>query len=310
VARRGRLTIHPFGTTMRFETDDPRIGSAASKAIARYPSWPAVGGEIVVRVTEAPMRPVEWPEVSMQEHDGGMELSCGGTVMRVSVASGEVELALDGALATVDDALRMFVEAALWSPLIAGGKVHAVHSGFVATARGAGLLLRGESGAGKSTLSYSCVRRGMQFVSDDWVYGIAGTRPDVLLGYPWRMWMTSDAAARFAELRTMSTVPHPSIDREKVPVEPPVRRRRIDAPVGAIVLIAVDDRLSLDEVDRAEAAERFDRSALDSERGSLPPEWVAALLDRPCYVLRRGTDPVAAAELLHQLARRIERNDV
>ena len=197
----------------------------------------------------------------------------------------------------------MYVEAALWSPLIGGGRLHAVHSGLVGW-RGAGLVLRGPSGAGKSTLTYACLRRGMEVVSDDWVYGVADRRPDRLWGYPWRMWMTTDASARFPELASIPSRPHPGADRIKVPVEPPPHRRRVAAHVAAVVLIDVDGELDLRPVDGHEALRRFSQSALDSERGSLPETWVDGLLDRPCYVLHRGSSPDEAAGLLRDLAAR------
>ena len=301
--RRHRLTIHPFGVRLTIESDEPRVIDAARFALARYPGDAGLGGDLTLVATALPGRPAAWPKVAVAEHDDGIEVTCGGSTLRTFPGEGRCTLAIDDCLARVDDAVRMFVEAALWSPLIAGDRLRAVHSGLVSW-RGAGLLLRGPSGAGKSTLTYACLRGGMEVVSDDWVYGVAGRRPDRLWGYPWRMWMTIDASARFAELAAVPPRPHPGADRMKVPVEPPPHRRRVAASVAAVVLIDRDGDLGLRQVDQGEATERFVQSALDSERGSLPAAWVDELLDRPCYVLRRGTSPDAAAELLRDLAAR------
>jgi hypothetical protein len=51
-----------------------------------------------------------------------------------------------------------------------------------------------------------------------------------------------------------------------------------------------------------EALERFWAPALPTEREHLTDAWVRGLLDRPVFVLRRGTDPEAAAQVLAELA--------
>jgi hypothetical protein len=313
VARRRQLTIHPFGATMHIVADDDRVLYAARAALARYPSDARVPArasiELDVTTNDASVadHDVPWPNVDVVEGPEGIVVRCGLTTLRTETASGQCSLVVDRALLAVDDALRMFVEAAFWSPMIAGRTLHAVHSALVVVG-GAGLLLRGQSGAGKSTLTYACLRRGMGVCSDDWVYGVAGRRPDRMFGYPWRMWMTPDAAARFPELAEAAPVPHPSVDRWKIPIIPPSARRRAAAELSAVVMLETHGDLGIDPLDHAAALERFSRSALDSERDSLPADWVQELLDRPCYVLRRGSSPDAAAEVLHDLGRRVASN--
>ena len=71
-----------------------------------------------------------------------------------------------------------------------------------------------------------------------------------------------------------------------------------------IVLLDADTTLSLEPIDRDEARQRFWDASLPIERDDLPHDFVEGLLDRPTYVLRRGTSPDDAAELLRELATR------
>ncbi len=70
----------------------------------------------------------------------------------------------------------------------------------------------------------------------------------------------------------------------------------------AIVFIDGDGTLSIDEIDGAQALERFWESSLPTEQQMLPADWVGCLLDRPRFVLHRGDSPTAAAEALQRLA--------
>jgi hypothetical protein len=139
-------------------------------------------------------------------------------------------------------------------------------------------------------------------VSDDWVYAATDGGADRLAGYPWRIMLTEPAAARFAELHDVPTVPHTSEEGRKVRITPAADGRTVMADVTAVVLLDPDITLSLDPADAATAHDRFWSAALPSERQHLSPAWVGALLDRPVYVLRRGPDPDAAAGLLDELA--------
>jgi hypothetical protein len=212
-----------------------------------------------------------------------------------------VLLDLPSSLLAVQDALRIFVESAFTAAAVRAGQLYAVHSALVAH-RGVGVLLRGQSGAGKSTLTYSCLRQGLQVCSDDWVYAPANVPPSRFAGYPWRMMMTEDAAARFPELKGQPTVPHPAAEGRKVPVVPPVELQLATAKVDAVVLLDPDTELSLAPISVEEALERFWASALPTEREHLADGWVRALMERPVYLLRRGTDPSAAVQALIRLA--------
>ncbi len=296
-----RRRFRPFGATVSVCCDDSAVLEACGAAVARFPTDLGVTADLTVVATTIAAGEPAWPVTSVRQWDGGLELRCGAGSMVVDHGAGTASLALPPELLACSDALRCFVEGAVSSLLIGGGWVHAVHSGLVVTPGGAGLLLRGPSGAGKSTLSYACLRAGFGLCSDDWVYGVAADPPDRLVGYPWRLFLVEESAARFAELAGVPVVPHPGADRVKVPVEPPVSRRRRSARVDAVVLLDPSPDLGLEPITPAEAADRFWGPALPSERADLPSAWVEALLDRPCYVLRRGTDPDDAAALLRSL---------
>jgi hypothetical protein len=118
------------------------------------------------------------------------------------------------------------------------------------------------------------------------------------------MMLTQDAASRFPELAGIELVPHTSAEGWKMPVVPAADRRHAEHRVDAVVLLDADTRLSLEPVDRDEARQRFWDASLPIERDHLTDEWVEGLLDRPTYVLRRGTSPDDAAALLQELATR------
>jgi hypothetical protein len=116
------------------------------------------------------------------------------------------------------------------------------------------------------------------------------------------MMMTEDAASRFPELAGAATVPHPAAEGRKVPVLPPDAQRLPVAPADALVLLDPSTELSLLPVSLDEAIERFWAPALPTERDTLADGWVRQLVDRPVFVLRRGTDPDAATQALVDLA--------
>jgi hypothetical protein len=119
---------------------------------------------------------------------------------------------------------------------------------------------------------------------------------------PVRVSLVPGAPSHFPELATVAPVPHPGADRFKLPIEPPLSRRRRSASADAIVFLDPSPELSIRQVATDEATELFWQPALPSERADLPLAWVDRLLDRPCYVLQRGTSPMAAAELLKTVA--------
>ena len=298
-----RRVLRPYGARLSLWADDRRFFDACAPALARYPRGPAgTGGPdltICARTgVDSPDDPA-WPRTAVDHGDRRLVLHCGSARMEADAGAGTADLVVPPALLGVDDAVRMFVEGAVATLLISGGWLHAVHAALVQL-DGRWLLLRGPSGAGKSTLTYACLRAGAAVCSDDWVYGVVGSRPDRLWGYPWRLFLVPEATHRWDELRGAPSVLHPGADRLKVPIVPPRPRRRRGGPVDAVVLLDPSPSLGLRSVSRAEAAERFWGPALPTERRDLPPAWVDELLDRPSYVLARGTDPDDAVSLLRR----------
>lgn len=300
-----RRRLQPFGIAFDLDTDDARVLDAAGAALARFPRGAGGAGQLHLEVrtgcdtAEDPAWPVT--SVALDEHDRTLTLRCGSARLHADIAAGRASAVLPPSLLAVPDAVRMVVEGAFSALAINAGILHAVHAGLV-TYRGRGLLLRGPSGAGKSTLTYAALAAGCRVVSDDWTYAVAAEAPDRLWGYPWRVFLVDEAMRFFPELAGAPRVAHPGADRIKLAVEPPVNRRRRGSAVDAVVFLDPDRRLSLCAIDAAEAAERFWTPALPTERRGLPERWVAGLLRRPTYVLRRGEDPHAAAALLQELA--------
>lgn len=300
-----KRTVHPFGVRFAITADDPRVPAAADAALARYARRPIGDGPTLrlhaTTVLDTADDPA-WPTTAASFADGRLTLRCGGATLHADATTGRAELTLPPALAAVPDAVRMFVEGAASTLLINAGHLHAVHAGLVSFG-GRTFLLRGPSGAGKSTLTYACLRAGAAVASDDWVYAVPGEDPAHLWGYPWRLFLVAEALGFFPELAGRDAVLHPGADRLKIPIEPPVVRRRRRARVDAVVLLDPDPELGLRAVSADEARRRFWAPALPTERRDLPGAFVDELLDRPCFVLHRGTDPNAAAARLQALAR-------
>jgi hypothetical protein len=293
-----------MGATVRLHDAPEELRAAVAAGLARYPSDMGVSGDHDVRcvvVGDDPDVDPAWPTMTADDGDETLVVTCGTAVATLHYDYGVVMLQLPESILGEQDALRLFVEAAFTAFHVRAGRLHAMHSALVAH-DGVGLVLRGPSGAGKSTLTYSCMRLGMSVCSDDWLYAATGQPAGRFAGYPWRMMMTEDAASRFAELAELGTVPHPAAEGRKVPVVPPAAQQLITANANAVVLLDPADELSLEPISLDEALDRFWEPALPTEREHLTDEWVRALLDRPVYVLRRGTDPQAAAEALRQLA--------
>lgn len=293
---------HPFGAALRIRSASPELVAAVEGGLAQYPdlglrapmAWD-------VAVVDDGRDDPAWPRVTATDRDEELLIRCGTAEVRLRHADGSATFVLPRSLCSVPDALALLAESVVTSYHVRGGRLQAVHSALVSR-DGVGVLLRGPSGAGKSTLTYACSRRGMTVASDDWVYAATDGGADRLAGYPWRIMLTEPAAARFAELDGVATVPHTSEEGRKVRVTPSVEARTVVADVAAVVLLDADESLSLTPADATEASDRFWGAALESEREHLSPAWVDALLGRPVYVLRRGTDPDTAAALLDQLA--------
>jgi len=293
----------PLGVALHLEQPPAELMDAVDAGLGRYPTDLGVRGSLKVRTEVHADQPGDpaWPRITAEDGPDQLVVRCGSATMTLRYSTGHVLLDLPSSLLAVPDALRIFVESAFTAAGVHAGELYAVHSALVAH-RGVGLLLRGPSGAGKSTLTYSCLRQGLQVCSDDWVYAPATVAPSRFAGYPWRMMMTEDAAARFPELKGQATVPHPAAEGRKVPVVPPVELQLATATVHAVVLLDPDTELSLTPISVDEALERFWASALPTEREHLADDWVRALMSRPVHLLRRGTDPGAAVQALVRLA--------
>lgn len=291
-----------MGASLRVHACPPALMSAIDAGLGRYPDDLALQLELDVVVETHDDRPGDpaWPRVTATDDPGTLVVRCGSAALTLHHDSGEALLQLPESLLGVTDALRLFVESCFTALAVRRGQLLAVHSALVAD-RGIGLLLRGPSGAGKSTLTYSCMRRGMAVCSDDWVYAPARGDAGRFAGYPWRMLMTEDAAARFPELDGVPTVPHPAAEGRKVPIVPPFEQQLATCVASAVVLLDPSPELALRRIDTAEARARFWAPALPTERDHLPESWVSSLLDRPAFVLHRGTDPAAAAQALADL---------
>lgn len=293
--------FEPMGVSLTIRSESAELIAAIEAGLARYPAM-GVGGEMTIDATVHAGADVSgWPTVEAVDGPDELTVRIGSSVAVLQYATGNVRMDLSTALCAVPDALRLLAESVFTAYGVRGGRLHAVHSALVVH-DSVGLVLRGASGAGKSTLTYSCLRAGMAVCSDDWIYASAQAPAGEFAGYPWRMLMTQDAAARFPELADATTVPHPAAEGRKIPVHPPAGQQVVTADAHAVVLLDPDPQLAVRELSTAEAHERFWAPALPTEREYLGEAWVAELLDRPVFVLQRGTDPVTAVQRLAELA--------
>ena len=294
-------SYEPMGVRLTVRSESTELLVAIEAGLALYPSM-GVGGAMTIEATVHAGEPVSgWPRVQPTDGPDELAVRIGDSVAVLRYATGEVRMELSAALCATPDALRLLTESVFTAYGVRGGRLHAVHSALVVH-DGVGLVLRGASGAGKSTLTYSCLRAGMGVCSDDWIYANAQAPAGVFAGYPWRMLMTEDAAARFPELAGAATVPHPAAEGRKVPVFPPASQHVVTAAANAVVMLDPSPQLALRELAADEVRERFWAPALPTEREHLGETWVAELLARRVFVLQRGTDPVAAVQRLAELA--------
>ncbi|MGB8861399.1 MAG: hypothetical protein WCC60_19230 [Ilumatobacteraceae bacterium] len=292
----------PMGVRVTLRTDSPEMADAIEAGLARYPPMGVRGSldlDVVVH-DDCPGDP-GWPRVLPADGSTELVVRIGSSIATLLYATGAVRIDLARSLCAVPDALRLLAESVFTAYGVRGGALHALHSALVVH-DGVGLVLRGASGAGKSTLTYSCLRTGMGVCSDDWLYADASATAGTFAGYPWRMLMTEDAAARFPELAGAVTIAHPAAEGRKIPVHPPTAQQVVTAEARAVVMLDPSPHLALRELNLGEALERFWAPALPTEQAHLAGEWVAQLLARPVYVLQRGTDPIAAVQLLAELA--------
>ena len=292
----------PMGVAVSVHSESPEMVTAIEAGLAQYPAM-GVHGSLRIDVAVHDDRDGDpgWPTVRPVDTAERLHIRIGSTTAVLDHGRGEARVSVSRSLCAVPDALRLLAESLFTAAAVRAGQLHALHSALVVH-EGVGLVLRGPSGAGKSTLTYGCLRSGMTVCSDDWLYAPARQPAGRFAGYPWRMLMTEDAATRFPELAGVTTVPHPAAEGRKVPVHPPVAQQAVTAEAAAVVMLDPHRVLALRPLDAMEASERFWAPALPSERAHLATEWVAQLLDRPVYVLQRGTDPVAAVQCLAELA--------
>jgi len=291
----------PMGVRLTVRSESTELFSAVAAGLARYLSLGVHGAMTIEATMYAGTADSGWPRVQAADGPDELTVRIGDSVAVLQYATGAVRMKLSVALCAVPDALRLLAESVFTAYGVRAGRLHAVHSALVVH-DGVGLVLRGASGAGKSTLTYSCLRAGMGVCSDDWIYANAQAPAGVFAGYPWRMLMTEDAAARFPELAGATTVPHPAAEGRKVPVFPPAGQQVVSAAADAVVMLDPSPQLAVRELSVTEAHDRFWAPALPTERDHLSDAWVAELLARPVFVLQRGTDPVAAVQRLAELA--------
>ena len=297
------LRLRPFGSELVVRASSAEVVAAVQGGLGRFPEDLGIGGalSITVAVHSATDDDPAWPDVRADLDDVKLIIRCGSSHATVWLDTGIAEMSLSASLVDIEDAVRLFVESAFTATHVHHDRLVAVHSALVSR-DGIGLMLRGPSGAGKSTLTYSCLRRGMGITSDDWLYAAAQQPAARFAGYPWRMLMTEDAASRFPELRGVATVPHTSQEGRKIAVFPAAEQQVTLQRVDAVVMLDPDPRFSLLPVSLSEATDRFWAASLPTERDHISAEWAAGLLDRPVYVLRRGSSPEAAAAALDDLA--------
>ena len=102
---------------------------------------------------------------------------------------------------------------------------------------GRGVLIGGRSGAGKSTLAATLARRGLTFVSDDWVYLAAGPKPRVH-AMPVPLKLLPDSVAWFPELGNLQAATAENGEMS-IQVDPAVAfsaRRAFCAEPGVVIL--------------------------------------------------------------------------
>ena len=169
---------------------------AIQRSFGGYPSDVEVGGSlhIVAEVIDDAAGDPAWPVVTATSTPESLRIECGSARVVLDHGTATAHMVLPRSLCDVPDALSLLAEAVFTSLHVQAGRMHAIHSALVER-DGVALLLRGPSGAGKSTLTYACLRRGMTVVSDDWVYAPSHGEPGQILGYPWRIMLTEQAAA-------------------------------------------------------------------------------------------------------------------
>lgn len=297
------LHFRPFGSSLTLETASAEVIAAAREGLGRYPEDLEIGGALTITagVHAGGSDDPGWPTVAADLDAERLMIRCGSSQAIVRFGAGAADISFAASMLPIADGVRLFLEAVFTSIHVHHARLVAVHSALVSR-DGVGVMLRGPSGAGKSTLAYSCLRRGMSITSDDWLYAAAKRPAGWFAGYPWRMLLTDEAAARFPELADHASVPHTSAEGHKVAISPPDSQRVELQDVRAVVIVDPDGPLALRAVSATEAIERFWAAALPTEREHISTEWVRGLLTDRTYVLGRGASPDDAAAVLDDLA--------
>ena len=187
---------------------------------------------------------------------------------------------------------------ALLNWALAGPTSRLVHAGAVGRDRG-GALLVGPGGSGKSTLALACLRAGLGYVGDDYVFLVADGGPVAHALYG-----TAKADDRTLDLvgGLRRAFPPQGADGEKAVLR--VDPVRPSAPLTAVVLPSLGaGGPELEPVSGAEAL----RALAPSTIFQLPPTAVPLaplgelVRSVPSYRLALGPDPAAAASLVEEL---------
>ncbi|MGH9353243.1 MAG: hypothetical protein ACRD2G_13970, partial [Terriglobia bacterium] len=189
------------------------------------------------------------------------------------------------------------------SVLGAKAGITGLHCGCVVR-NGRGLLLHGRSGSGKSTLTLAFLRQGYEFLSDDWTYF---SRSDGRLrawGLATRLKLLPDAAEFHPELKGFEL--GVSLNGERAyEIDPTLLsgrgRARFCDPLALIFLERqAADGFRLTKVPAPEASKRLEEDLLADSAWLLSRQLrtIESLVERGCWLLRYGGDPLSAAQNL------------
>jgi hypothetical protein len=172
--------------------------------------------------------------------------------------------------------------------------------------QGRGLLLAGESGTGKSTLALALVRRGLAFVSDEWVYLSRSDGRLLAWGLPTPLELLPDTVTFFPELAAME--PAEALNGELAfEVDPGqvfgVRRAHHCEPHWLVLLERrPENGHAFEVVSPEEVAAHLEKDLLPEEPSAIRAQRdaIGMLVAGQCARFRYGGNPQAAAEALER----------